>query len=211
MSRYAVPAASPDQPHCTEILIRRSRFLALCAHTPGPVAARAFVEEIRRRHADATHNCWAYAAGAPGHTAQIGSSDDGEPHGTAGRPMLQVVVHSGVGELCVVVSRWFGGVKLGTGGLVRAYQDSVRENLSSLPLVERVPKARLALTVEYAHVDALRRLLPTFEAQTATEDYAAQAHFTLLLPEEHLAQFELALAGLSNGSAVCRRIEMEDV
>ena len=207
MSRYAVPAASPDQPHCTEIIIRRSRFLALCAHTPGPVAARAFVEEIRRRHADATHNCWAYAAGAPGHTAQIGSSDDGEPHGTAGRPMLQVVLHSGVGELCVVVSRWFGGVKLGTGGLVRAYQDSVRENLSSLPLVERVPQARLALTVEYAHVDALRRLLPTFEAQTATEDYAAQAHFTLLLPEEHLAQFELALAGLSNGAALCRRVE----
>ena len=210
MSRYAVPAATPDQPHCTEMIIRRSRFLALCAHTPGPVAARAFVEEIRRRHADATHNCWAYAAGAPGHTAQIGSSDDGEPHGTAGRPMLQVMLHSGVGELCVVVSRWFGGVKLGTGGLVRAYQDSVRENLSSLPLVERVPKARLALTVEYAHVDALRRLLPTFEAQTATEDYAAQAHFTLLLPEEHLAQFELSLAGLSNGSALCQRVE-EDV
>ena len=93
---------------------------------------------------------------------------------------------------------------------MRAYQDSVRENLSSLPLVERVPKARLALTVEYAHVDALRRLLPTFEAQTATEDYAAQAHFTLLLPEEHLAQFELALAGLSNGSALCQRVE-EDV
>ena len=210
MSRYAVPAATPDQPHCTEMIIRRSRFLALCAHTPGPVAARAFVEEIRRRHADATHNCWAYAAGAPGHTAQIGSSDDGEPHGTAGRPMLQVMLHSGVGELCVVVSRWFGGVKLGTGGLVRAYQDSVRENLSSLPLVERVPKARLALTVEYAHVDALRRLLPTFEAQTSTEDYAAQAHFTLLLPEEHLAQFELALAGLSTGSALCQRVE-EDV
>ena len=101
MSRYAVPAATPDQPHCTEMIIRRSRFLALCAHTPGPVAARAFVEEIRRRHADATHNCWAYAAGAPGHTAQIGSSDDGEPHGTAGRPMLQVMLHSGVGGITV--------------------------------------------------------------------------------------------------------------
>ncbi len=210
MSRYAVPAASTGQPHCTEIIIRRSRFLTLCAHTPGPAAARAFVEEIRRRHADATHNCWAYAAGAPGHTAQIGSSDDGEPHGTAGRPMLQVVLHSNVGELCVVVSRWFGGVKLGTGGLVRAYQDSVRENLASLSLVERVPQIRLALTVEYAHVDALRRLLPTFEARPVAEEYAAQAHLTLLLPEEHLSQFELALAGLSNGSALCRQIEDEE-
>ena len=210
MTRYAVPDVAPQHPHCTEIVIRRSRFLAQCAQTPNPATARAFVDQIRRQHADATHNCWAYAAGAPGDTAQIGSSDDGEPHGTAGRPMLQIVLHGGIGELCVVVSRWFGGVKLGTGGLVRAYQDSVRENLSSLPLVERVPKARLALTVEYAHVDALRRLLPTFEAQTSTEDYAAQAHFTLLLPEEHLAQFELALAGLSNGSALCQRVE-EDV
>lgn len=124
--------------------------------------------------------------------------------------MLQVVLHSNVGELCVVVSRWFGGVKLGTGGLVRAYQDSVRENLASLPLVERVPQIRLALTVEYAHVDALRRLLPAFEARPVAEEYEAQAHLTLLLPEEHLPQFTLALAGLSNGSALCRRIEDEE-
>lgn len=210
MSRYPVPASTAAEPHCTELVIRRSRFLALCAHTPGPAAARAFVEEIRRRHADATHNCWAYAAGAPGHTAQIGSSDDGEPHGTAGRPMLQVVLHSGVGELCVVVSRWFGGVKLGTGGLVRAYQDSVRENLASLPLVERVPQVRLAVTVEYAHVDALRRLLPGFEALAVDENYEAEAHFILLLPEENLERFKPALAGLSNGSACCRLVENED-
>ena len=210
MSRYPVPASTAAEPHCTELVIRRSRFLALCAHTPGPAAARAFVEETRRRHADSTHNCWAYAAGAPGHTAQIGSSDDGEPHGTAGRPMLQVVLHSGVGELCVVVSRWFGGVKLGTGGLVRAYQDSVRENLASLPLVERVPQVRLAVTVEYAHVDALRRLLPGFEALVVDENYEAEAHFILLLPEENLERFKPALAGLSNGSACCRLVENED-
>ncbi len=207
MSRYPVPACTGAEPHCTELIIRRSRFLTLCAHTPGPAAARAFVEEIRRRHADATHNCWAFAAGAPGHTAQIGSSDDGEPHGTAGRPMLQVVLHSGVGELCVVVSRWFGGVKLGTGGLVRAYQDSVRENLASLPQVERVPQVRLAVTVEYAHVDALRRLLPGLEARAVSEAYEAEAHLVLLLPEEHKERFEQGLAGLSNGSARCRLVE----
>ena len=113
MTRYPIPAAGPDRPHRTELLIRRSRFLAQCAHTPGPEAARAFVESIRRANADATHNCWAYAAGAPGQTARIGSSDDGEPHGTAGRPMLQVLLHCGIGEICVVVTRWFGGVKLG--------------------------------------------------------------------------------------------------
>ena len=203
MSRYAVPAATPDQPHCTEMIIRRSRFLALCAHTPGPVAARAFVEEIRRRHADATHNCWAYAAGAPGHTAQIGSSDDGEPHGTAGRPMLQVMLHSGVGELCVVVSRWFGGVKLGTGGLVRAYQDSVRECLASLPVRQRVPECSLQLALGYAHVDALRRMLPTFEARLESEEYLEDARLQLRLPQEHVTAFTVALAGISNGAAQC--------
>ncbi len=206
MTRFDVPDASPERPHCTELVIRRSRFLAQCAHTPGPQAARAFVEHIRRRHADATHNCWAYAAGAPGDTAQIGSSDDGEPHGTAGRPMLQIVLHSDVGETCVVVSRWFGGVKLGTGGLVRAYQDSVRENLATLPLRRRVQEARLRLVLAYAHLDGLRRLLPAYEARIDTEDYQAEARLLLRLPEEHAAAFTAALAGLSNGAALCESV-----
>ena len=204
MTRYPIPAAGPDQPPRTELLIRRSRFLAQCAHTPGPEAARAFVESIRRANADATHNCWAYAAGAPGQTARIGSSDDGEPHGTAGRPMLQVLLHCGIGEICVVVTRWFGGVKLGTGGLVRAYQDSVRENLSTLALAEQVPLAHLDLTLEYAHLDGLRRLLPTFEARITDEDYQATAGLGVSLPEEHLEAFLKAVAGTSNGAAVCR-------
>lgn len=124
--------------------------------------------------------------------------------------MLQVVLHSGVGEVCMVVSRWFGGVKLGTGGLVRAYQDSVRENLASLPLVERVPRACVHVTVGYAHVDALRRLLPGFEARIEDESYGAAVRLTLLLPEEHLTHFEQALAGLSNGAARCLRADGPD-
>ena len=209
MTRYAVPDVAPQQPHCTEIVIRRSRFFAQCAHTPNPATARAFVDQIRRQHADATHNCWAYAAGAPGDTAQIGSSDDGEPHGTAGRPMLQIVLHSGIGELCVVVSRWFGGVKLGTGGLVRAYQDSVRESLASLPVRQRVPECSLQLALGYAHVDALRRMLPTFEARLENEEYLADARLQLRLPLEHVEAFTVALAGISNGAAQCSVLKVE--
>lgn len=206
MTRYAVPDVAPQHPHSTEIVIRRSRFLAQCAHTPDAATARAFVEQVRRQHADATHNCWAYASGAPGNTAQIGSSDDGEPHGTAGRPMLQIVLHSGIGELCVVVSRWFGGVKLGTGGLVRAYQDSVRENLADLPVRQRVPETSLQLTVAYAHLDALRRMLPTYEARLESEDYQAEARLQLRLPTEHVEAFQAALAGVSNGAALCTEL-----
>lgn len=203
VTRYPIPAAGPEQPHCTELLIRRSRFLAQCAHTPGPEAARAFVESVRRLRADATHNCWAYTASAPGQTARIGSSDDGEPHGTAGRPMLQVLLHCGIGEICMVVTRWFGGIKLGTGGLVRAYQDSVRENLATLALAEKMPLAHLALSLEYTHLGGLSRLLPAYEARLTAEDYQAVAHLRLSLPQEHVSDFEKALAGLTNGAATC--------
>ena len=201
--RYAVPDAGPERPHCTEIVIRRSRFLAQCAHAPGPEAARAFIDAVRRRHPDATHNCWAYAAGSPGDTARVGSSDDGEPHGTAGRPMLQVLLHSGVGEACLVVTRWFGGVKLGTGGLVRAYQDSAAGNLASLPLRCKVRETFLRVIVAYAHVDMLRRLLPAFEARLVAEDYQAEARLTVCLPQEQAAAFAGALASRSNGRAAC--------
>lgn len=203
MSRYPVPDAPPETPHCSELTIRRSRFLAQCAHTPDPESARTFVECVRRRHPDATHNCWAFAAGPPGDTARIGSSDDGEPHGTAGRPMLQVLLHSGVGEICVTVTRWFGGVKLGTGGLVRAYQDSVRQSLEGLPLRQRADMARLRVTLSYAHLDALRRLLPRWEGRIVAEEYHAEASLALALPREHVPGFTMALATCSNGSARC--------
>ena len=209
MSRYPIPAAPPDQPWRTELVIRRSRFITHCAHTPGPEAARAFMESIRREHAAATHNCWAFVGGAPGHSGQVGFSDDGEPHGTAGRPMLQVLLHCGIGEICMVVTRYFGGVKLGTGGLVRAYQDSVRENLLTLPQAERVPSLLLDVTLAYAHVDRVRRLLPEFEAVVLAEEYGAEANLRLRLPEARQAPFVEAVAARTDGRAVCRIIEDE--
>lgn len=207
MQRYPVPASLPDAPHGSETVVRRSRFLAQCARASSPAAARAFVEAVRQRHPDATHNCWAFVAGPPGDTARIGSSDDGEPHGTAGRPMLQVLLHSGIGELCLVVTRWFGGVKLGTGGLVRAYQDAARGNLDGLPRVECVPRVTVELVLDYAHLDALRRRLPGLEAQVEAEEYAARACLRVCLPDEHLDSLTRALAAVSNGAGRLRLLE----
>lgn len=207
MQRYPVPAASPEAPHCSETVVRRSRFLAQCARADSPASARAFVESVRQRHSDATHNCWAFAAGAPGDTARIGASDDGEPRGTAGRPMLQVLLHSGIGELCMVVTRWFGGVKLGTGGLVRAYQDAVRENLAGLVCVERVPQARAELLLDYGHLDAARRQLPALEAVVEGEDYAERACLRLRLPCERVDALRALAASVSNGSGELRLAE----
>ncbi|MBD5626500.1 MAG: YigZ family protein [Desulfovibrio sp.] len=208
MQRYPVPAATAAEPHCSESVVRRSRFLAQCARAASPAEARAFVEAVRARWPGATHNCWAFAAGAPGDTARIGSSDDGEPHGTAGRPMLQVLLHSGVGEACVVVTRWFGGVKLGTGGLVRAYQDAVRENLAGLACVERVPQAVADVVLDYACLDALRRQLPALEAVVDAEDYAERARLRLRLPEERVQALSAALAAVSNGGASLELVEV---
>lgn len=179
--------------------------MAQCAHTASHEEARAFVESIRKSYPDATHNCWAYVAGLPGQTDRIGSSDDGEPSGTAGRPMLQILLHCGVGEICVVVSRWFGGVKLGTGGLVRAYQDSVRENLLTLPCREHIRQARLSIEIDYPCIDGFRHILPSHEAFVERESFDATAKFVVCLPEEQCQPFVLALAGISKGAARCTR------
>ena len=203
MSRFPIPAADAAAPFQTEIIIRRSRFLTHCAHTPGMEAARAFVEQIRTKHADATHNCWAFVAGAPGHSGQVGFSDDGEPHGTAGRPMLQVLLHCGIGEISVVVTRWFGGVKLGTGGLVRAYQDSVRDVLADLPQEERVPRCLARVEVDFAHLDRLHRLLPELEARVRDEAYGARAVLSISLPAARREEFAVLLAGRTDGRARC--------
>jgi uncharacterized YigZ family protein len=200
--RYRIPHLAPHSLHRTECLIKRSRFITSLAHSPDAASARAFVERIAREFPDATHNCWAFAAGAPGHTAAVGFSDDGEPHGTAGRPMLTVLLHSSVGEITAVVTRYFGGIKLGTGGLVRAYQSCVQECLESLPLHERIIPAYLDIVIEYPFVTPLQRLLPQFEACIEREEFGADASFRLRLPQEHVAAFTAALTNLTDGNAL---------
>lgn len=184
MSSYPVPDATPTCPHESSSLVRRSRFLASVAQVADAAQARDFVDLARKRHPDASHHCWAFVAGSPGSTARVGSSDDGEPHGTAGRPMLNVLLHSGVGDICAVVTRWFGGIKLGTGGLARAYQDAVLQNLASLPLCEKIDLARICLELPYARAESLRRMLPGLGARIENEEYGENVRLILALPRE---------------------------
>ena len=101
--------------------IQRSRFITTVSHAPAPTPAHEFVKQIRDEFPDATHNCWAFASGPSGSTSHVRFSDDGEPHNTAGKPMLNTLLHRGVGEIVAVCTRYYGGAKLGTGGLSRAY------------------------------------------------------------------------------------------
>lgn len=193
--RYLIPSTS----HRVEESIKRSRFIATAAHASDTDAAKAFVAEIMAEFPDATHNCWAFVAGPPGDTAHVGMSDDGEPHGTAGKPMLNTLLHAEVGEIAVVVTRYFGGTKLGTGGLVRAYSSMVKSVVEALPTKEMVEKVTVDATIAYQAVTLFKRMLPDFEIEVAGEAFAEEAMFTLTMPEEHLENFTERLAELTDG------------
>jgi uncharacterized YigZ family protein len=189
----------PKRVHRAEQSIHHSRFITTLGHAPSPDAAHAFVERIRGEFPDATHHCWAFVAGPPGSTTRIGMSDDGEPHGTAGRPMLTTLLHSGLGEIVAVCTRFYGGVKLGTGGLSRAYSGGVKAALESLPTEEKVERVVVEVTVGYAEVDALQRLLDEMDVELDAEEYGAEVRYRCGVPETALTKFTRAVADLSRG------------
>lgn len=192
--RYPVPRLAPGAAHTAELLVRRSRFIAAIGHSPSIETARAFIQARKKNHADATHNCWAFCAGPPGDTARIACGDDGEPRGTAGRPMLTALLHGGVGDLACVVTRYFGGVKLGTAGLAHAYRDAVQAALEKLPVCPRAAYLPLVVNAEYSCVERVRRILTACEAEIKREEFTAGVRFFILLPEERLDDFSRSLA-----------------
>jgi len=212
-SRYPIPALTTcasassvplDQPyrHRVEEEIRRSRFITSLGHAPDKETARFFIDAIRAEFPDARHHCWAYVAGPPGDTAHIGQSDDGEPHGTAGRPMLTRLLHGGVGEVVAVVTRYFGGIKLGTGGLVRAYQSGVSLALESLPTTEKIRPVSLEILVDYAHINTVYRLARTSEVRITEEDFGQDARFVFEMPDDQSEAFRRALEEATDGNVL---------
>ncbi len=196
-TRYRVPARL----HRTEQEIRRSRFITTVAPAASAEQAAELLARVSAEFSDATHNCWAFVAGPPGSTERIGMSDAGEPHGTAGRPMLNALLHSGVGDIAVVVTRYFGGTKLGTGGLVRAYTSCVQQALATLPLAERVDLVALDLVVAYPRVAAVQQLFETFGVKVVSQSFEAEARFDLRLPRANLERFRGAVLDVTRGQA----------
>ena len=201
--RYQIPAGR----HRVEEEILRSRFITTVAYAPTVEEARAFIDAMRAEFADASHNCWAYVVGQPGSTAQNGMSDDGEPHGTAGRPMLTVLLHSGVGDIVAVVTRYFGGTLLGKGGLVRAYSGGVQFALEKLPTTQKVEKTELIVLFDYSAVTAVQRILPDYETDLLEESYGVDVSYRVQMPVEQVARFRVDLANLTNGQAVVEEEE----
>lgn len=204
---YLVPNLAPDEIHREEDVVRRSRFIVSMARVSSTEEAKAFIERIRAEHPTATHNCWAFNAGAPEDTAQVGASDDGEPQGTAGRPMLTVLLHSGVGEIAAVVTRYFGGTLLGTGGLVRAYQGSVKQGLDSLPVVLREDMQRFVVSIEPHQVSDFQHFLAEAKGRVVTSDFRFDATFEVEVPKPHAQSFADRMMEVTAGEALIDWIE----
>lgn len=204
---YNIPDLRPGEVFRVEQTIKRSRFIASVGHTPGVEEAKAFIEQIKAEFEDARHNCWAYCAGAAGSTDRIGASDDGEPHGTAGRPMLTAVTHSGIGEVTVVVTRYFGGILLGTGGLVKAYQSSVKMALEAVPTRIRTKTKRIKFSVEHRFVNQVLRKIETANGRILEKNFDMDADFDVEIPEDLAETFAKELEELTRGALLFEFVE----
>lgn len=179
---YAVPA----QPLEVETEVKKSRFIARAACVTNREQAMAMVAQARRDYPDARHVCWAYLVGNPKAASNAAMNDDGEPGGTAGKPILNVIQHKGIGDVMVVVIRYFGGIKLGAGGLTRAYSGAAEAVLSQLPLMQQVVRESAVVVCAFSQEQLLRHWAGQHEAEVGDTEYAQQVTVQLLLPVEQL-------------------------
>ena len=174
MSEYIIPAGYGE----AEYIDKKSRFIGQVQHAESVSEAMAFVESVRRKHADATHNVWAYVLA----DGQMRWSDDGEPGGTSGQPTLNVFRSANVCDVVCVVTRYFGGILLGSGGLVRAYSKAASMALEAAGRARMAEWQSVAVECSYAHYERLRRLLEGEGAQYMSGDFAEFVTVTCLLP-----------------------------
>lgn len=187
----------------TQKIIEKSRFIATSRHVEGEEQAKRFIAEVSAEFADATHNCYAYICDNLGNFLRF--SDDNEPQGTAGMPMLEVIKNNGLFEVAVVVTRYFGGIKLGAGGLVRAYSGAVAENLAAAQKVLYETCAESRFTVDYTAVDTAMRFFNENNANIINTEYLNEVIFTVAVKKREEALFNSGIINRLNGKV---RIEM---
>jgi uncharacterized YigZ family protein len=205
-ARYPVPADFVR----VEDVISRSRFITTLVMADTRESALSFVDAVKEEFADATHNCWAYLVGPPGTMGCVGVSDDGEPHGTAGKPMLNVLMHSGLGDVAVVVTRYYGGQKLGRGGLVRAYSGGVKRAVDQSERAEKVAWVRGVLTLDYTYGAPLKQLYPQYEVELLEEDFTDRVTHFVRLPAENMLSFQNEVFNLTNGRVKVKLLESSE-
>jgi len=193
-----------------ETIVTRSRFICYLYPCASPEEAKAQIKNLQRLHPQANHHCYAFLSGKPGDSQKYGFSDDGEPSGTAGKPMLAVLQGSDVGQICAVVVRYFGGTKLGTGGLQRAYGGSVRQALTFLATKTKIPMVYKTLACQYTQVNDILHMLEQMGGEVLQQDYTDSVFFTLALPNEKLSQIQKQLTTLSAGQLLLKTLPDEE-
>lgn len=194
MEQYLIPAKEG----ASEYIEKKSRFLGLIVPVTTEAEARAQLDAVKKREYDARHNCWAYIL----HSGQKRYSDDGEPQGTAGQPILNVLEREGVQDVLCVVTRYFGGILLGAGGLCRAYTKAAKDALDDAGISELRPWSVLRLDCPYALFERVKLELEKRGGTVISSEYGAQITLTAALPEPEEPVFAKALQELSAGNMV---------
>lgn len=182
-----------------EIVEKKSRFIATVRKIESEEEALAFIGEMKKKYWDARHNCYAFVAGEQ-HQLQR-CSDDGEPQGTAGRPMLEVLLHEDIHNVAVVVTRYFGGVLLGTGGLVRAYQKAVQAGLANSVIAEKRKGKLLTIKTDYNGIGKIQYILGRQGITLVDSGYGEDVALTALVPVEQLPALQKEITEGTNGTA----------
>lgn len=182
-----------------ESIINRSRFICYLRPCTSIAEAKAMIKELQQLHPQANHHCHAFLTKAADDSQGYGFSDDGEPSGTAGKPMLMALQGGDIGQVCAVVVRYFGGTKLGTGGLQRAYGGSVRQALVFLQAKIKIAMVHKTLACQYSQVDDILHLLRQVEGEVLAQDYQQEVIFQLAIPAQKLSLMQDKLNTLSAG------------
>jgi len=188
---FTVPTASVE----VDYVVKKSRFIARAQKARDRTEAMAILAQAKLDYPDARHHCWAYQLGNPYSPSAVAMSDDGEPSGTAGKPILNVLQHKGVGDIMLVVIRYFGGIKLGAGGLVRSYGHAAQLAMTELPVVSQIPFSERTLSGDYALEQKLRHWLKQHSGQVLDVNYGQLVQIRVSLPDDQVQ----CLREFSNG------------
>ena len=201
MSEYFVPAGSGE----AEFVEKRSSFLGHVRFAETEDTAREFINEMKKKHYDARHNCWCYIIRG----GAVRYSDDGEPQGTAGLPMLEVFRREGVENVVCVVTRYFGGVLLGTGGLLRAYTKSAKDALDAAGIAAVRRWVKLETACPYSLLERMKTECMALDGAVSDVKYGADVRMSFLLPEAKAEEFQARVTELSAGQSSAKAVGEE--
>jgi uncharacterized YigZ family protein len=208
--KQSVPFLIPAEEKRAEHKVMNSRFVASIGPAESIDAAKAFLARIRAEFPDASHNVPAFVIGG-GNSSTDFCSDDGEPSGTAGRPILTVLKGSGLGDVVVVVSRYFGGTKLGKGGLVKAYTESAQLVVSTVPRARRILVGEFSISLPYPLLEKARKSVRAHHGTIISEEFSETIQMTVSMPEIDLDPFQRSLRDLSSGQVVVGSVAFRHV